>query len=376
MEGGSRSGKTWSAIDFIIMLCAENQGKSLVFFLLKETYASFKTTLFEDFNTRLPQHGIVSPLAHVKDAASMTLFGNKLHFIGADKPSKLHSAGCDYFYINEALDISQAIFEQLEMRCRRFWFMDFNPKTNDHWIFDRLERRPDINFFKSTMLDNPFIGKWEKRKILSYEPNPENIRQGTADEFMWNVYGLGIRSAQSGLVFPKINIIDDSYFPADQDYVYGMDFGFTNDPTTLVKVAKMNGELFIKELFYLQGLTTADIDQSLSKAGVKRAADRIWGDRSEPRLMKELRDKGWLIHGCDMIGINFSIDIMKQYRINVTRSSVNLSKELSNYVWDKDKKTSKPMNEPVGGYDHAIDAARYAIYMKYGRKQRLMQQTN
>lgn len=116
--------------------------------------------------------------------------------MGADRPEKFHGASSDYFWINESLDVSQQIFDQLEQRCRKFWWMDYNPKYHEHWVYDRVCKRPDVSLFHSTFLDNPNISPKEKNKILSYDPtNEANVRSGTADDYMWRVYGLGLRGS-------------------------------------------------------------------------------------------------------------------------------------------------------------------------------------
>ena len=118
LEGSSRSGKTISIIHFLIATCAANSG--LVINIVRETYNSFKTTLYLDFAKFLPDFGIHSNFGFVQDVSTFNLMGNKINFLGADKPDKFEGAGCDIFWINEMLDVQKAIFDQLEQRCRRF----------------------------------------------------------------------------------------------------------------------------------------------------------------------------------------------------------------------------------------------------------------
>ena len=169
LEGSSRSAKTWSGIDFIVMLCSRYD-KDCTIFIIRETYQSFKTTLYDDFKRRLTMLGIAHPFNDAKDVHSFKILGSTIHFIGADKPSKIHGAGCDYFFINEGMHIDKPIFDQLEMRCRKFWWIDYNPSATEHWIFRSILKREDVAYLHSTWRDNPFISKEEKGKILSYEP--------------------------------------------------------------------------------------------------------------------------------------------------------------------------------------------------------------
>jgi PBSX family phage terminase large subunit len=223
LEGSSRSGKTWSSVDFIIFE-ASKPGVRHTFNIVKETYNSFKTTIYEDFNRRLPDFGIQSPFESAKEVSSFFLFGSKINLMGADKSSTKHGVGSDFTWINESLDVGKPVFDQLEMRCRRFWWMDYNPKVTDHYVYNQVCNRDDVAFLKTTFLDNPFISKTEKDKILGYEDTPRNRANGTVDTYMWDVYGMGKRAARIGLIFPNITWIDR--FPENVDHVvYGMDFG-------------------------------------------------------------------------------------------------------------------------------------------------------
>jgi phage terminase large subunit len=164
-EGSSRSGKTWADIDFFVWLCSNVESGATIN-IIKETYKSFKTTLYDDFNRRLPMYGIQSPFADKQEVNQFRLFENKINLLGADSESVYHGVSCDYFWINEALDVSQQVFDQSEQRCRKFWIMDYNPKVTEHWVYDRVTNRDDIIFLKTTLLDNPYVTPMEKRKIL------------------------------------------------------------------------------------------------------------------------------------------------------------------------------------------------------------------
>jgi len=362
MEGGSRSGKTWSAICFIVKLCADNPRKGLVINIIKETYSGFKTTLYQDFDRVLSAIGEYNPFAFVKDISQFMLFGNRIVFIGADQAAKFHGASCDYFWINEGLDVDQAIFDQLEMRCRKAWIIDYNPKVTDHWIYNTLFKRDDVKVVYSTMLDNPHTLKWERKKIIGYEPIPENIAAGTADEYMWKVYGLGQRAARQGLVFPEVVWVDS--FPSDiEQIVYGMDFGYTNSPTAIAKVGRNGRDLFIEKLFYTPVDNAGDLYAVIQKLGI---TESIWADSADPGMISDLRAKGLRVFAVNKFAgsIKYGIDLMKQHKIHAVRD-VDLRKEFENYRWKEIGGIS--LNEPEDEYNHAIDAARYAILSNFRR---------
>ena len=163
--------------------------------------------MYEDFNRRLPMAGMPSPFFNRLDVATIQIVGNTIHLLGADTETKFHGSGCDYFWINEWLDVPQSVVDQTEMRCRKYCWGDYNPKFSDHYVYNKFCSRDDVAFLKTTFRDNPFISDSEKKKILSYEPTQYNIDQGTADDYMWNVYGLGLRSSPEGLIFQHVTWI-------------------------------------------------------------------------------------------------------------------------------------------------------------------------
>jgi len=335
----------------------------MVINIIKETYAGFKTTIYNDLSKRLAQFGIDNPFGSVRDIPDFTLFGNKINFIGADNPAKYHGAACDYFWINEAIHVKQSIFDQAEQRCAKSWILDYNPSTSVHWIYEKVCPRPDVSFLKTTMLDNPFIGKWEKKKILSYEPTDINIRNGTADDYMWKVYGLGERCAQSGLIFPYVNWIDR--FPDEVDRVwFGLDFGYTNDPTALVRIAVNGNQLYLKEETYTP-IESADVLCSLVKPIVHESI--VWCDSADPGMIRDLQKHGIRAFAVKKFpgSIQHGIDVMKRFALNIVKSD-NWRKEQANYAWRTINGIQ--VNEPIDGYNHLWDASRYGCQMELSRR--------
>jgi len=360
LEGGSRSGKTWSSVDFIIYICSKFANKGIIINIIRETYNSFKTTLYDDFNRRFPDFSLQSPCSDARDVQSFKLFGNKINFLGADKPSKFHGAGCDFFFCNEVLDIPKEVFDQQEQRCRLFWFIDYNPKYTEHWVFNSLANRDDVAFFHSTLLTNPFISEGEKNKILSYEPTAENIRQGTADDFNWKVYGLGLRSAIKGVIFKNVNWIDE--FPKDLDYQWGLDYGFTNDPTALVKIGIKDKDIFAELLCYEPIDSAIVLSDFLEKVGVKQH-ELITADSSDKyndvEMCRDLKNLYWNIQKVNKSkGIVWSIGKVKEYSINIV-NNVNAKREQENYRWREINGIS--LNQPVDKFNHFWDALRYGF---------------
>lgn len=367
LEGSSRSGKTWSSIDFIIKLCAQSD-EPLVFNIVKETYHLFKTTLYDDFNKRLPMFGIPSPFADRKEVGSFKIFGSKINLIGADKASKFEGAQCDYLWFNEVLEIPQKVYDEAKRRCSKFFWMDYNPKYTSHWVFDAVIPRDDVSFLKTTFIDNPFIPPGQKREILASEPTEENIRQGTANEYQWNVFGLGIRAAVEGVVFKEETDwrVTEEWPDKFKWEVYGMDFGFQIDPTTCVQVGYVNGEYYVKQHLWETGLTNPDIYRKLRKMNIQ---GDIVPDSAEHKSIEELnrlartnpnnKMKFWVYNKAPG-SVVFGLNMMLEKRINVWHESKDLIGEFRFFKWlvkANGEQTGKPENK----HKHGIDAVRYAI---------------
>lgn len=364
LEGSSRSGKTWSSIDFLVWYTSSNTGK--VINIIKETYNSFKTTLYDDFNRRLPDFGILSPFANKQEVSSFLLLGNKVNLLGAD--SYKEGTTCDIFYANEMLDVPKKVFDQAEQRCREFWWGDYNPKATEHWLYDALDRRKDVAFLKTTLFDNPYISPMEKRKILSYNPKvKENVEQGTADDYMWNVYGLGIRSAPEGLVFQHVTWVKE--FPANCEKVYyGIDWGYTNDPTCLVKTGVMGDKFFSQILFYSPTPSWNEVEPVLK---LVPKGETIWADPSG-----EYGDRGLISlsrrHGYRVLAFSafpgsvmFGIGLIKKYKVHLI-DSPEWRKEQGGYKYREINGIR--LDQPVDANNHGWDATRGTALANLAKK--------
>jgi phage terminase large subunit len=357
LEGSSRSGKTYAGIDFTIAVL-DNITPRCEIIYIRETYNSFKTTLYTDFNRRFPQWELTSPTEGRKDVSTFWLpQGSKVTMIGADDPAKFHGISCDYFFINEALDVQQSVFDQIEQRCRRFWWMDYNPKASDHWIYRSVCSRPDVAFLHTTFKDNPYITPQERAKLLSYDPsNPANIEAGTADDYMWAVYGEGRRSAPEGLVFPLVTYVDK--MPDDVErYIYGLDFGYTNDPTALVRVGVNGMSIYLEKLLYYPFENSSSLAPFL--LSIFGSNTHFWADSADPGMIADLRRMGLQCLAVRKFpgSIQFGIDILKRCKIHIVADQ-DFRREQENYKWRE--VNGIRLNEPIDKYNHLWDATRYA----------------
>lgn len=359
LEGGARSSKTYSIIQWIIIQCLQ---KPVRVTCCRAKMTWIRPTILHDFVDILQSYGLYNEVNHNKTESIIKVGLGEVSFTGLDEPQKLQGRKQDIVWINEAMEASYPAFRQLEMRTEGNIILDYNPSLTSHWIYDRVLTQDKVAFIHSTQIDNPFLDANVRKTILSYEPTPENIAKGTADETLWKIYGLGLRAQHKGIVFPNVRYVNQ--LPESNDTWYGMDFGYTNDPTAVVELRKQGGQLWVREVIFETGLTNQDINARLKGLIPKNA--KIIADSAEPKSIEELRRMGWQIEpakkGAD--SVNSGISTLKAYQINVLESSLNLKKEFENYKWREDRATGEPMNEPVDVFNHGMDALRYVALNK------------
>lgn len=368
-QGGSRSSKTWSVLQFLLVKALEGQCWDIT--IARDKLSWIKATLLKDFEAITNLYGInVYPTININRQEQVyKINGSEFAFYGLDYPQKLHGRSQDVFWINEAIETTQKHFDQLEMRTRKFGILDFNPYDDQSWVFN-LPKRPDTKFIISTMLDNPFLPDSIINKIKGYEPTPENITKGTADSYMWQVYGLGQKAKLKNLVFEKWDIVDT--IPDNAKFLgYGLDFGYTNDPTTLMGLYMMDNEPYYDEVIYSTGLLNNDIVEQFKNNDIK-SYQEIYADSSEPKSIAEIGKTGFNISPAEkgQDSVRFGIDLMKSRRFHITKRSINLENELRKYKFMEDK-NGNALNEPIDAYNHCIDACRYVSIMKLANRAKI-----
>lgn len=362
LEGGSRSSKTYSIIQFWIKYAIEHQDRTrrVIVSRLKATWLT--ATVLKDFIDVLKDYNLYNTIAkHNKSvgAGVITLYTTEFWFLGLDDEQRIHGMKSDAFWINEAVESSFDDYAQLMQRCSGFAILDYNPSYDEHWIYDKVCKREKTRYMHSTMLDNPLIPQNAKEQILSYEPTEYNVQQGTADKRKWQIYGLGKRASLEGLIFENWNYCKE--IPQGiTKRGYGIDFGFTNDFTAVVDCAFYGNTLYLDEKCYRTHMESRDIIKFFKELPQRK----IMSESADPRLVSEIRHSGAMIYPIakGQGSIVSSISVIQGYKILVTERSVNLIKELKNYTWKFDEDTKKFINKPAEGQaDHLIDAFRYWV---------------
>ena len=361
-QGGTSSSKTYSILQHLAtVLCTQ---KNEVITVVGQDIPNLKVGAYRDFQniineTPFFQQNVTDWNKSNRTFDSVT--GSTIEFNSYKDDIDARSGKRSYSFFNEANGISYDIFEQINMRTSKQTIIDFNPSAR-FWAHDNLYGRDDVDWFVSTFRDNDFIQPSIVKKIKSYEPTPENIERGTANEYRWKVYGLGEVGRLEGLVFPDFQV--SSEFPEEYKWrVFGMDFGYTNDPTTLIEIRYAHGDLYWREHIYQTGLTNPEIASEVKRLEFNR--EKIVADSAEPKSIEEIKRGGCYIipaeKGRD--SINQGIDAIKRYKCYIHSSSKNLIEEFSSYTWDKDR-DGNPTNKPIDKFNHGIDAGRYALSNK------------
>ena len=362
-RGGTRSSKTWSLNQLCALwLVSGNYGNGQychegVWTTVRKYRTNLDGTVIRDFEDILKAEGWYDMVEHNKTKKQYKLGKRLVEFIGADDEQKLRGAKRNILYCNEAneLEYKQEFF-QLLMRTENKIFLDFNPDDEQVWINQELEIKRsnevgDVEVIVSNYKNNSFLPESLVKEI-------EYLKQ--TDKEFWKIYGLGEYGNISGLIYENVTYVDR--MPDCKLVSYGLDFGYSIDPTACLAVYIRDDELYLKEIIYERNLTNQDIAERIRDI-VGR--DEVICDSAEPKSIEELYRLGInakpATKGRDSI-LN-GIDILKRFKINVVNSS-NLRREFRTYKWATDK-NGNSLQKPIG-QDHLLDALRYValIHLK------------
>ena len=357
-QGGTGSGKTYAILQ--ALFCIATQKDKQVITVAGQDIPNLKAGALRD--ALAIYQGTEQIKATVKsynrsDRVFEFRNGTIMEFKSYDDAQDAKSGKRDFLFINEANGITYDIYFELALRTRNRVFIDYNPNSN-FWVHEKIIGQKDVQLIISDHRHNPYMPAALREKIESLKDQ---------DYELWKVYARGLTGKITGLVFSNWYICDA--IPAGARRIAaGLDFGYTNDQTGCLEVYRQNGELWVDELLYETGLTNSDISRRLQGSGLSKNTEII-ADSAEPKSIEELQRLGWNVKGAKKgpDSIQNSIDILKRYKINVTRRSVNLRKELDRYKWKTDR-SGKTVNEPVDSWNHLIDPLRYIALNKLNIK--------
>ena len=348
--GGTRSGKTYAIIQFLIVESLQNNQTITI---VRKTIPSLKKTVMKDFKDILMGLGIWDDnRMNIADRIYTFDTGATIQFINTDDPDKLRGLKSDLLYIDEANEVDEDAYFQLSIRTTGKIILSYNPTVSPyHW----LRQMQDCDRFTTSYRDNPYLPKEMVKSIEDLQhKNPK----------MWKIYGLGEYAANDKAIY-QFEVVDDF----DAEFVaFGLDWGYGGDELALVAVFKEGDNLYLEELIYEKGLVMKDISDRLEKLGINKSYE-IFCDSSEPRSIEELYRCGFnakaVKKGPD--SIRFGISVIQNYKLHVLKTSTNLINEMYGYQYATDKH-GYTTDTPEGGLDHLMDAMRYVGMMKLTQK--------
>ncbi len=388
------SSKTFDAFHFIYTFCDHNPNRGLDIYILRDTLTHCRDFTFKDFKKCMKIIGADVDYTSEGQKPNAKINGNNIYFRGLDSEENSEGYPSDILFINEVLETGKNKVNGLIMRCRMLVIMDWNPKFTDHWVFD-MEQRQDTFFTHTTYKNNKHLEQSIISEILGYEPwlpgsyevinneliyngklisdkdqpppHPVNIKNNTADEFRWKVYGLGLRGSMKGVIYPQLEWIDS--FPK-MDYIYANDFGFTNDPNALVKYTEDANNIYFELLAYQPIDNAPELAETLKALEVEPekqivcdSSDKYSNHKGTVEMVQGLIDNGYY----EAFKVSKTQDLMywigsvKTKKIHCVKDSRGLwkhvKKERENYRFKEIN--GKAINQPIDGYDDALTAMRY-----------------
>ena len=353
-QGGTSSGKTYTTID--ILFCLAMSEPKQVITVVGQDIPNLKVGAYRDAKTIYSnsndyQKWFSKP--NETDRLFICRNGSLLEFKSYSNEQDAKSGKRDYLFVNEANGIPYSIYWQLATRTRKKIFIDYNP-TSRFWVHEELINKPDVKLIISDHRHNPFLSEAEHSRIESI-----------ADTELFRVYARGLTGKIEGLVYTDWELVEALPGNFKSRWI-GIDFGFTNDPTSIIDVRLSEGELWIDEIEYRTGLTNPAIGKILHENKINSSVV-IVADSAEPKSIAEISNMGFRIEpakkGQD--SVKSGIDILKRYKMNITRRSKNIRKELLSYKWKEDR-DGNAINQPIDEFNHAMDALRYVALNKLG----------
>jgi len=363
--GGSRSGKTYSILQYIIIYCFKNKDKTIT--IARKTFPSLRLGAYREFIQLLKDLDVYKEESHNKTNNFYNLNSNTIQFISIDQSQKLRGLKHDLVFIDEVNEVTKEEADQLFMRTEDKIIMAENPSDALHWSL-KLKSDADALYLHSTYIDNPFLPQAIVSQIESYKET---------DEDLWSVFGLGLPAKNNELVYTNYEYwhSEDELFEIDEkgdkhpkyeDVVIGCDWGYQH-PSAIIKlwIDSNYRRVWVKELIHESYLTTEDLITKMKTFNIEEL--KLFGDSAEPKTIESIRRAGFDIES-SMKEVREGIDCVKSYKLFIHSESIKLQEELRRYKWKI--KNEMRTDEPVKLFDDGLCAIRYALYTWTNRNSR------
>jgi phage terminase large subunit len=355
IQGGTSSAKTISILLILIDIAQSHKDKTIS--VVSESFPHLRRGAIKDFLEIMEGHGYYKDELWSKtDFTYRFETGSKIEFFSADSPDKVRGPRRDILFINEANNISFDTYTQLAIRTDGDIYLDYNP-VSEFWVNTEILNKQDNDYIIVTYKDNEALSKTIVDEIESRKDN----------KYFWQVYGLGLLSDHEGKIYRDWQIIDEIPHEAKLER-YGVDFGYSNDPTAIIALYYYNGGYIVDEITYQKGLSNKQIADIL----LNKEKQLVIADSAEPKSIDEINSYGIPISGAEKgkDSVSHSIQMVQEQRISMTSRSLNVIREYRNYLWQTDKQ-GKVLNIPEDHFKHSMDAIAYALTSLQPIKRRL-----
>ena len=353
IQGGTSAGKTFGIIPILIDRCIRFPLTETS--VVSESIPHLRRGAMKDFLKIMVSTNRFRDNQWNRSALKYTFTnGSYIEFFSVEQPDKLRGARRNVLYVNEANNVPFEAYNQLAIRTSGDIWIDFNPTAN-FWAHKEVVGNDDADFITLTYLDNEAL---PQTIVDDIESAREKAKTSEYWSNWWKVYGLGQIGSLEGVCIKDWKEMEK--LPEEARLLCGgMDFGYSNDPSTYIRLYKYNDSYIFDEVFYQKKLLNVDISNLLKEHNVKEI---VYADSAEPKSIAELRTYRHNILPCTKgkDSIVYGINLINQNKIFVTSRSKNLIKELQSYTWMKDRE-GNTINKPIQGFDHCIDSCRYAI---------------
>ena len=361
--GSQGASKTFSILMLLINHASSKPDKKIL--VVSEELSKMRPTVIADFKKIMKDCGLFDDQRWNSSEAIYTFKnGSTINFKGMDKLSIGKGLRCNVLFANEANKIDWEAYREISSRADNI-FIDYNPNLLS-WIDTEVIPREDCQFLRVTWRDNEYLGDAEKQEILGYAAKAFDKNGNIKSEYwynVWKVYSEGEVGSTLGAIFT--NWSKGEYIDTDSS-CYGLDFGFSSDPDSLIKVSIDNKHkiIYCKEELYTNGLSEDTLGEKIKRICGKNL---VVADSAEDRLISDLKNKFKIkIVPVKKPRVVDSIKSLQSYSFVIDKSSSNLMTELQSYVWlDKSDKSI-----PIDKYNHLIDAMRYCYtYLTHPRQE-------
>jgi len=345
IQGGSSAGKTYAILLILIDRAQIDKGK--VISVVSESMPHLRKGAIRDFKNIMMTYGYWNENRWNETNSVYTFETNSIiEFFSVDTSDKVRGPRRNVLFINEANNVDFDTYNQLSLRTDEDVYLDYNP-VSEYWVHTEIIPSKEHDFIILTYKDNEQLSPAIIQEIESHK----------GETNFWKVYGLGELGTAEGKIYTNWKIIDEVPHEARLEG-YGLDFGYTNDPTAIVAIYYYNGGYIVDEIVFQKGMSNREIADTLKNQ--KQAL--VVADSAEPKSIDEIKSYGINIiptfKGKD--SVRQGIGVVQQQQVSVTKPSTNVIKEFRNYLWKVDR-DGKVLNEPEHEFSHSMDAVRYRM---------------